>query len=91
MEKRNVNIFNLDLKTFNACAWIIVLITYVMPGRLDQSSRKIYGYPFSFLTYSGENGLNSPLQSFGFDILIFLIDILVLYFIIINLKKIKKT
>ncbi len=89
MEKRNINVFNLNSKIFNACAWIIVLITYVMPGRLDQANRKIYGYPLSFLTYSGENGFNSPLQSFEFNLFVFLIDILILYFIIVKVSKAK--
>ncbi len=86
--ERRVNIFNLNLKKLNLSAWIVLLISYVAPYRVEETGRKLFGYPFAFIKFNAWNDSRVPLMSSSFDLFMFVIDILVIYLLVSGLKKI---
>lgn len=68
-------------KTFNAAAWITLIITYILPYQSTNGIGTKFGYPFPFLTVYTTINI-SLLKSFYVNILTFTIDIFIVYFVI---------
>ena len=68
-----------DVKMLNVCAWLTVFIAYVTPYRISDSGKFMYGYPFAFLQIHPMSTSRIPLLGSGLDLLIFFIDLYVIY------------
>lgn len=68
----------LDLKLLNTCAWLAVIIAYIMPFR-QNGTYQIYGYPFGFITAHKNGGSITALISNNFNLFAFTLDVLVMY------------
>ena len=79
----------LDIKMFNLCAWLTLVIAYVTPARIADTNTLLFGYPFSFLAVHKLSESRIPLVSNGLDILLFLINALIIYLIIKGLVFMK--
>ena len=74
-------------KIFNMSAWIVVLLTYVLPSHNPGEFGSKFGYPFAYLTIY-DNSLNKTLlSSFYLNVGILIINILIVYFIIYIVQK----
>lgn len=79
-------------KFFNWSAWIILLITYVLPYQSTDGFATKFGYPFAFLTVYKTSAGHTLLMSQSLNILILTINILIVYFVInfANAQLLKK-
>lgn len=80
--KRKLNIFNLNLKTLNLSAWLLLLISFIAPFRISENGSKLFGYPFAFMKLFEWNKSRFPIMSLSFDLIWFVVDILLIYFLI---------
>ena len=72
-------------KYFNVSAWITVIITFVLPYQSQSSDvfSTYFGYPLAFLTIYDNSVGKTLMTSTHTNILVFLIDIFIIYFIIL--------
>lgn len=72
-------------KYFNVSAWITVIITLVLPYQSQSSDgfSTHFGYPLAFLTVYDNSVRKTLMTSTHTNILVFLIDIFIVYFIIL--------
>ena len=75
-------------KYFNVSAWITVIITFVLPYQSQSSDgfSTYFGYPLAFLTVYDNSVGKTLMTSTHTNILVFLIDIFIIYFIILFSK-----
>ncbi|MBE3592140.1 MAG: hypothetical protein PWP18_684 [Thermoanaerobacter sp.] len=70
---------------FNWAAWLTLLLAYVLPYQSTDGFAIHYGYPFAFLTTYNDNLLKAKitlLTSTSFNMGIFAIDVVIIYFAI---------
>lgn len=84
---------NLNKKFLNWAAWIILLLAYVLPYQSTDGFATRFGYPIPFLITYNTKISGSLLSSAQLKVLAFIIDILIVYFVINladrQLKKVK--
>jgi hypothetical protein len=71
-----------DVRMMNLYAWITISLTYVTPYRVDDKGFISFGYPFAFYIMHPLNESRIPLLGGSMDLLIFLIDLSIIYFAI---------
>jgi len=79
MKKSKYRDIVFDMKTLNICAWLTILVAYVTPYRIGESGKFMYGYPFAFLQIHPMSISRIPLLGSGLDLLMFFIDLYVIY------------
>jgi len=71
-----------DVRMMNICAWITIILTYITPYRVNEEGSILFGYPFAFYIRHPLNKSRIPLLSGSLDLLIFIIDLAIIYFAI---------
>ena len=79
--------FVFDTKIINLCAWLTLIITYVTPYRIGDGGFILYGYPFAFFKRHPLNVSKVLLWSGSFDLLVFFIDLYLLYIVLKLLNR----
>lgn len=80
----------ISMKVLNQSAWLLLLMTYVLPYRVTDGFETRYGYPFAFLsTYGNEVGL-TPIMSTSVNGMILLVDIVLIYYGVTLLMKVAR-
>lgn len=72
---------------FNYSAWIVLLLTYILPSHNFGEFASEFGYPMPYLKIFNTKLNKTLLSSFSINILILLIDILIVYLIILYGQK----
>lgn len=72
----------LNKKILNVSAWIVVLLTYLLPTFNYQKNELKFGYPIPFLTIHNKEIQRTLLTSFNLNLVILTIDIVAVYFIV---------
>jgi len=85
--ERKLNIFNLNLKILNLSAWLLFLISFIAPFRISENGAKLFGYPFAYMKLYEWNRSRFPIMSLSFDLIWFVVDILLIYFIISRIQN----
>jgi len=80
--------FSFNIREMNICAWLVLVITYVTPYRQINSNLFIYGYPFAFFEVHTRSQSTIPLMSNLLSLLPFFLDILIVHFVLVVIRKV---
>lgn len=72
-----------DWKIFNAALWLEVVLSYILPFKVIDDFQYKVGFPIPFLTIYNVPIRISPLVSMGFNLLGFLLNGIIIYFILL--------
>lgn len=75
-------------KNLNYSAWIVILLTYILPSHNFGEFATDFGYPISYLTIYDTTLSKTLLSSFNVNISTLAMDILIIYLIILYGQKV---
>lgn len=77
-----------DWRPFNIAVWVEIILAYIMPFRKINEIEAQVGYPIPFISvYDSSLGVN-PMMSMNLNPLKFLINVIIIYYIIISIIKV---
>lgn len=79
----------IDLKLLNLAAWITLLLAYVLPFKYVDGFETQIGIPFSFISIHDVALGSSPLNSMGVSIGHLGLNIIVIYFVLHWVNKLR--
>lgn len=71
-----------NVKLLNISAWLVVLLTYLLPTFKYEQYEVKFGYPIPFLTIYNKEIQKTLLTSFNLNLIALIFDILLIYFIL---------
>jgi hypothetical protein len=81
---------NFNFRRVNLSAWLMVIITYILPYRYSDGFETSFGYPIPFLSVYDIPIERTPLMSMNINALALIINIFAIYIIISFAIKIWK-
>ncbi|WP_046213758.1 hypothetical protein [Paenibacillus wulumuqiensis] len=69
----------INWKLINLSAWLVVILSYVLPFEQDGHIGIHVGFPLSFMTIYEIDGQRNLLSAYRMDLLVFLLDAALLY------------
>lgn len=69
----------INWKLINLSAWLVVILSYVLPFERDDFIGIHAGFPLSFMTIYEIEGQRNLLSAYRLDLLVFLLDVVLIY------------
>lgn len=75
-------------KIFNLALWTEIILAYFLPFKISDSNQYKVGFPASFISVQGGNPGMNPFMSMQFNPLAFLINAIIIYFIMVLIMQV---
>lgn len=75
-------------KVFNIALWTEVLLAYILPFRVVNNFEYKAGFPISFISVYDTAISHNPMMSMHLNLGALLIDVAIIYFVILGIKKV---